>query len=108
MVIYGQMRMLYARSYRLARIFYICSRNVLIELDKSVCVFVTVVICEHIITRHHSLKKIVAYIDLHRKILNVSRRSSANAKFVNNTIPTFKCLIRRNIFFFYFKIKSVH
>ena len=53
MVIYGQMRMLYARSNRLARLFYTCSRNVLIELGRNVCVFVILVICEYIITRHH-------------------------------------------------------
>ena len=40
----------------------------------------------------------VANNDLYRKILHVSRRSSANAMFVNNNIPTFECLTRRDIF----------
>ena len=40
--------------------------------------------------------------------MHVSRRSSASAMFVNNNIPTFECLIRRDIFFFYFKTKSVY
>ena len=32
-----QMRMLYARSNRLVRLFHFCSRNVLIELGRSFC-----------------------------------------------------------------------
>ena len=32
-----QMRMLYAHSYRLVRLFHSCCRNVLIELGKSFC-----------------------------------------------------------------------
>ena len=32
-----QMRMLHSRSYRLVRLFYSCSRNVLIELGRSFC-----------------------------------------------------------------------
>ena len=51
-----QMRMLYARSNRLVRLFHSCSRNVLIELGRSFCVFFTVVICGNIITKHHFLK----------------------------------------------------
>ena len=42
----------------------------------------------------------IAYNDLYRKILHVSRRSSASSMFVNNNIPTFECLIRRDIFSF--------
>ena len=55
----------------------------------------TVVICGHIITNKASFSKIrVAYNDLYRKILHVSRRSSASAMFVNNNNPTFECLRR--------------
>ena len=41
-------------------------------------------------------------------MLHVSRRSSASAMFVNNRNPTFECLIRRDICFFYFQPKSVY
>ena len=43
-------------SNRLVRLFHSCSRNVLIELGRSFVVLFTVVICGHIITRHHFLK----------------------------------------------------
>ena len=103
-----QMRMLYARSNRLVRLFHSCSRNVLIELGRSFC---GSFYCSYLWTHYNkaSFSKIrVAYNDLYRKILHVSRRSSASAMFVNNNIPTFECLIRRDIFFFYFKTKSVY
>ena len=93
-----QMRMLYARSNRLVRLFHSCSRNVLIELGRSFC---GSFYCSYLWTHYNkaSFSKIrVAYNDLYRKILHVSRRSSASAMFVNNNIPTFECLIRRDYF----------
>ena len=100
-----QMRMLYARSNRLVRLFHSCSRNVLIELGRSFCGYFY---CSYLWTHYNkaSFSKIrVAYNDLYRKILHVSRRSSASAMFVNNNIPTFECLIRRNIFSFTSRLK---
>ena len=47
----------------------------------------------------------VAYNNLYRKILHVSRRSSASAKYVNNIIAMFECLIRRDIFTFTSRLK---
>ena len=102
-----QMRMLYARSNRLARLFPSCSRNVLIELGRSFC---GSFYCSYLWTHYNksSFSNIrVAYNDLYRKILDVSRSSSASAMFVNNNIPTFECLLCR-FFFFYFKTKSVY
>ena len=92
----------------LFRLFHSCSRNVLIELGRSFCgSFYRSYIWAHY--NKASLTKIrVAYNDLYRKILHVSRRSSASAMFVNNNIPTFECLIRRVYFFFYCKTKSVY
>ena len=53
-------------------------------------------------TNKASFSKIrVAYNDLCRTILNVSR----SAMFVNNIIPTFECLIRRDIFSFTSRLK---
>ena len=84
-----QMRsMLYARSNRL---FHSCSRNVLIELGRSFC---GSFFCSYLWTHYNkaSFSKIrVAYKDLYRKIVHVSRRSSASAMFVNNNIYTFEC-----------------
>ena len=92
-----QMRMLYARYNRLVRLFHTCSRNILIELDRSFC---SSFYCSYLWTHYNkaSFSKIRVALDLYRKILHVSRRSSASAMFVNNNIPTFKWLIRR-IFF---------
>ena len=98
-----QMRMLYARSNRLVSLFHSCSRNVLIELGRSCG---GSFFCSYLWTHYNkaSFSKIrVAYNDLYRKILHdyhASRRSSASAMFVNNNIPTFECLIRRDIFSF--------
>ena len=50
-----QVRMLYARSNRLVRLFHYCSRNALIELGRSFVVQFTVVIYGHTTTRHHFL-----------------------------------------------------
>ena len=100
-----QMRMLYARSNRLVRLFHSCSRNVLIELGRSFC---GSFYCSYLWTHYNkaSFSKIrVAYNDLYRKILHVSRSSSASAMFVNNNIPTFECLIRRDIFSFTSRLK---
>ena len=82
-----------------------CSRNVLIELGRSFC---GSFYCSSLWTHYNkaSFSKIrVAYNDLYRKILHASRRSSASAMFVNNYIPTFECLIRRDIFSFTSRLK---
>ena len=100
-----QMRMLYARFNRLVRLFQSCSRNVFIELGRSFC---GSFYCNYLWTYYNkaSFSKIrVAYNDLYRKTLHVSRRSSTSAMFVNNNIPTFECLIRRDIFSFTSKLK---
>ena len=93
-----------ARSNRL-RLLHSCSRNVLIELGRSFC---GSFYCSYLWTHYNkaSFSKIcVTYNDLYRKILHVSRRSSASAMFVNSNIPTFECLIRRDIFSFTSRLK---
>ena len=42
----------------------------------------------------------VAYNDLYRKILYVSPRSSASKMLVNNNIPNFEALLRKELFSF--------
>ena len=98
-----QMRILYERSNRL--VFHSCSRNVLIELGRSFC---GSFYCSYLWTNCNKAlfsKFRVAYNDLYRKILHVSRRSSASAMLLNNIIPTVECLIRRYIFSFTSRLK---
>ena len=104
------MRMLYARSNRLVRLFYFFSRNVLIELGRSCSSFY----CSYLWTHYNkaSFSKIrvaynieIALYYINCKILHVSRRSSASAMFVNNNIPTFECLIRGDVFSFTSRLK---
>ena len=73
-----QMRTLYARSNRLLRIFHGSNTKVLIELGRSYC---GSFYCSYLWTQFNksTISKIrVAYNDLYRKILHVSRRSSAS------------------------------
>ena len=101
-----QMRMLYARSNRLVRLFHSCNTDVLLELSRSFC---GSFYCSYLWTQYKksSFSKIrVAYNNLYRKILHVSRRSSASAMFVQNNIPNFECLIRRDIYSFTSRLKA--
>ena len=96
------MRMLYCRyiSNRLVRLFNKCSKPVLLELCRSFC---TVFYCLYFWTNHKktTLSKIrVAYNNVYRKILGVSRRSSATAMFVTNDIPNFEAFLRKSIYSF--------
>ena len=95
-----QMRMLYCRSNRLVRLFNKCSKPVLLELCRSFC---TIFYCPYFWTNYKktTLSKIrVAYNNVYRKILGVSRRSSASAMFVTNDIPNFEAFFRKSIYSF--------
>ena len=64
-----QMRMLYARSNRLVRLFYSSIRNVLIELGRNFCVYFY---CSYLRTHYNraSFSKIcVAYNNFYNRIL---------------------------------------
>ena len=84
-----QMRMLYCRSNRLVRLLNKCSKPVLFELCRSFC---TIFYCPYFWTNY---KKTIlfAYNNVYRKILGVSRRSSANAMFVTNDIPNLEAFL---------------
>ena len=100
-----QMRTLYARSNRLLRIFHGCNTKVLIELGRSYC---GSFYCSYLWTQFNksTISKIrVAYNDLYRKILHVSRRSSASEMFVKNNIPNFESLLRKESFSFTSRLK---
>ena len=95
-----QMRMLYCRSNRLVRLFNKYSKPVLLELCRSFC---TIFYCPYFWTNYKktTLSKIrVAYNNVYRKILGVSRRSSASAMFVTNDIPNFEAFFRKSIYSF--------
>ena len=88
------MRILYARSNRIVRLFRSCSSDLFLELDRSFC---GSFYWSHLWTSYKksSFSKIrVAYNNFYRKLLHVSGRSSASAMFVENNIPNFECLIR--------------
>ena len=60
----------------------------------------------------HDIKKItfskirVAYNNVYRKILGVSRRASASGKFVSNDIPNFEAFLRKPIHSFTTRLSS--
>ena len=85
-----QIRMSYCRSNRLVRLFNKCSKPVLLELCRGLC---TVFYCHYFCTHYKrtTFSKIrVAYNNVDRKILGVSKRASASGKFVSNDIPNFE------------------
>ena len=101
-----QMRILYARSNRIVRLFHSCSSDVLLELGRRFC---GSFYCSYLWTSYKksSFSKIrVAYNNFYRKLLHVSGRSSASAMFVENNIPNFECLIRRDIYSFTTRLKT--
>ena len=100
-----QMRTLYARSNRLLRIFHGCDTKVLIELRRSYC---GSFYCSYLWTQFNKStisKILVADNDLYRKILHVSRRSSASEMFVKNEILNFESLFRKETFSFTSRLK---
>ena len=85
--------MLYCRSNRLVRLFNKCSKLVLLELCRSFC---TVFYCPYFWTncKEATFSMIrVASNTVYRKILGVSRRSSASAMFGTNDIPNFEAFL---------------
>ena len=93
-----QMRTLYCRSNRLARLLNKCSKPVLLEL----C-FCTVFYCPYFWTNYKktTFSKIrVAYNNVYLNILGVSRRSSFSAMLVTNDIPNFEAFLPNSIYSF--------
>ena len=82
------MRILYARSSRIVRLFHSCSSDVLLELGKSFCGSFC---CSHLWTRYKrsSFSKIRVAYNFHR-IISFSRP-------MENNISNVECLIRRDI-----------
>ena len=99
------MRMLYARSNRLVRLFHSCNKDVLIELCRSFCgSFYCSYLWIHY--KQSSFSKIrVAYNNLYRKFLHVSQRICASVMFVQDNVPNFERLFRRDIYSFTSRLK---
>ena len=92
--------MSYSMSYYLVSLFNKCSKPVLLELCRSFC---NVFYCPYFWTQYKktTFSKIrVAYNNVYRKILGVSRRSSASGMFVCNDIPNFEAFLRKSIYSF--------
>ena len=95
-----QVRMLYCRSNCLVRLFNKCNKPVLFELCRSFC---SVFYCPYFWTNYKKtiFSKIrVAYNNIYRKILGVSRCSSASDMFVTNDIPNFEAFLQKSIYSF--------
>ena len=93
-----QMRLLNCRSNRLSRMFNKTSKNVLIELCRSLR---TTFYCPYFWTvyKKATFSKIrVAYNNVYRKLLDLCHRSSASEMFVMNNISNFEALNRKSIF----------
>ena len=101
-----QMRMLYCRSNRLVRLFNKCSKPVLLELCRNIC---TVFYCPYFWTQYKKTtfsKTSVAYNNVYRKILEVSRRASASGMFVSTNISNFEDFLRKSIYTFTTRLSS--
>ena len=82
----------------LLKLIHSCNTKVLIELGRSHC---GSFYCSYIWTQFNksTLSRIrVAYNDLYRNILHVSRRIGASEMFVKNNIPNFELLLRKETF----------
>ena len=100
------MRMLYSRSIRPVRLFKKCSKTVLLELCRSFC---TVFYCAYFWTQYKKAtfyKIRVAYNNVCRNILGVSRRASAIGMFASNDIPNFEVFSESQIYSFTTRISS--
>ena len=87
-------------------LFNKCSKPVLLELCRSFC---TVFYCPYFWTNYKktTFSKIrVAYNNVYRKILGVSRRSSGSA--MTNDIPNFEAFLRNSIYSFTTRISFSH
>ena len=100
------MRMLYCKSNRLVRLFNKCSKPVLLELCRS---FYTVFYCPYFWTqcKKTTFSKIrVAYNNVFRNIMRVSRRASASGMFVFHDILNFEAFLRKSIYSFTTRLSS--
>ena len=93
-----QMRLLNCRSNRLSKMFNKTSKNVLIELCRSLP---TTFYCPYFWTvyKQATFSKIcVAYNNVYRKLLDLCHRSSASEMFVMNNISNSEAINRKSIF----------
>ena len=97
---------MYFRSNRLVRLLNRCSKPVFFELWRSFC---TVFYCPYFWTQHQktTFSEIrIAYNNVYRKILGLSRRVSASGMFVSNDIPNFEAFLQKSIYSFATRLLS--
>ena len=100
-----QMRMLYCRSNRLVRLYNKCSNQYCLNYVGVSAQYFTVLISGH--NKKTTFSKIrVAYNNVYRKILGVSRPASASGIFVSNDIPNFEAFLRKSIYSFTTRLSS--
>ena len=101
-----QMRMLYCRSNRLVRLFNKCSKPYCLNYVGVSAQYFTVLISGHNNKKTTFSKIRVAYNNVYRKILGVSRRASASGMFVSHDIPNFEAFLRKSIYSFTTRLSS--
>ena len=100
------LRCFYARSNTLLRKFHHCSTDIKLSLFKSYCL---PSYCIHLWVNYTNAmyrKMKVAFNNVYRRILGVSRRDSASSMYVSNGIEDFDCFIRRNIYRFIMRLSA--
>ena len=101
------MRMFYARSKKLTRLFPSCNRDVLIELGKTKS-FCDSFHCSYFLANYKNNHRFLRYVlhtnDLYRKM---SRRSSASQMLVSNNIivHNFEAILGRDTYSFTPRLK---
>ena len=94
------MRLLYAKSNKLLRIFSHCTTDVKLVLFDSYC---TSLYCPFIWTDYtkRTISKLkVAFNNAYRKIFNLPLWSSASTRYAENNICNFKAMLRKSIYRF--------
>ena len=92
------LRNFYARSNSIIITIHHCSVGVKLHLFHAYCC--TTYCCQLWVNFNKGcyLKATVAYNNMHRWILEYSRRDSASGMLVNNVIDTYDALLRKNIY----------
>ena len=93
-----QRNKIYAQGNALIRKFYMCTENVKISLFKSYCttLYTNTLWCKY---RRESLRKF-------RELSHQARDCSASQMFVSRQLPTYKMLIRRNVYGFMLNVQK--
>jgi hypothetical protein len=101
-----QIRAIYARGNILISKFRKCSNEVKVQLFKSFC---SNAYCSHLwssFSKGVFRKLQVAYNNIFRSLMQISRRSSISKAFIEHNVDSFSVLVRKNITNFIKRINS--